>query len=91
MLLVGDASGYVDAITGEGIRVGLAEAHAAIECVAADAPAAYERAWTKASRDFRVLTAGLVAAAESPLRGAIVPTAVAFPRVFGAVVERLAR
>ena len=91
VLLVGDASGYVDAITGEGIRVGLAEARAAIECVATDDPAAYERAWATASHDFRMLTAGLVAAAQSPLRGAIVPTAVALPRVFGAVVERLAR
>ena len=28
--LVGDASGYVDALTGEGVRVGLAQAHAAV-------------------------------------------------------------
>ena len=91
VLLVGDASGYVDAITGEGIRVGLAQARAAVECVAADDPAAYERAWAKKTRDFRVLTAGLVVAATSPLRGAIVPTAAALPGVFGAVVDRLAR
>ncbi len=91
VLLAGDASGYVDAITGEGIRVGLAQARSAIDCVRADDPGAYERAWTRETRDFRVLTAGLVAAANSPLRGAIVPTAVALPWVFGGVVERLAR
>ncbi len=91
VLLVGDASGYVDAITGEGIRVGLAQARAAVECVVADDPGAYERAWTTKTRDFRLLTAGLVAVANSPLRGAIVPTAVALPRLFGAVVDRLAR
>ncbi len=91
VLLAGDASGYVDAITGEGIRVGLAQAAAAIECIVADHPERYEREWARRTRDFRMLTSGLVAAATSPLRGAIVPTAVAFPRVFGAVVERLAR
>jgi flavin-dependent dehydrogenase len=91
VMLVGDASGYVDAITGEGIRVGLAQAQAAIECVEGDAPAGYEKEWTKKTRDFRLLTAALVAAATSPFRGAIVPTAALLPRVFGATVNRLAR
>ncbi len=91
VMLVGDASGYVDAITGEGVRVGLAQAQAAVDCVVADAPHAYERAWSSSTRDFRVLTSGLVAAATSPLRGAIVPVAAALPRVFGATVDRLAR
>ena len=91
VLLAGDSSGYVDAITGEGIRVGLAQAEAAIDCIAADDVAGYERAWSRCTRDFRLLTAGLVALAESPLRPAIVPLAAALPSVFGAVVERLAR
>ena len=91
VLLVGDASGYVDAITGEGIRVGLAQAEAAIASVSRDDPHSYERAWMRRTRDFRVLTAGLVVAANSPLRSAIVPAAVVLPRMFGAVVERLAR
>jgi flavin-dependent dehydrogenase len=91
VMLVGDASGYVDAITGEGVRVGLAQARAAIDCVVADAPHAYERAWSSSTRDFRVLTSGLVAAATSPFRGAIVPVAAALPGVFGATVDRLAR
>jgi flavin-dependent dehydrogenase len=91
VLLVGDASGYVDAITGEGIRLGLAQAEVAIASIADDDPKSYERAWIQRTRDFRALTAGLVAAANSPLRGAIVPAASALPRVFGAVVERLAQ
>ncbi len=91
VLLVGDASGYVDAITGEGIRVGLAQSEAAIDSIARDDPASYEAAWTQRTRDFRLLTAALVSAANSPLRGRIVPAACALPRVFGAVVERLAR
>lgn len=91
VLLVGDAAGYVDAITGEGIRLGLAEARAAIECIVAGKPERYEREWRRVTRDFRMLTTGLVAAANSPLRRAIVPFAARLPRVYGRVVESLAR
>lgn len=88
--LVGDAGGYVDALTGEGIRVGLAQARAAIATLD-EGEEAYEAAWSAATRDYRVLTSGLLAAARSPLRGAIVPAAVTLPRLYGRVVERLAR
>ena len=94
VLLLGDASGYVDALTGEGIRVGLAHARAAIEAIGGDGsnPAAlYDRGWARVSRDFRVITSGLLAAAQSPLRPFIVPAARAMPVLFGAAVERLAR
>lgn len=87
--LVGDASGYVDALTGEGLRVGFAQARAAVATL--EDPAAYERAWVAATRDYRVLTGGLVGWATSPLRGAVVPVARGLPPLFGAVVERLAR
>ncbi|UJP40338.1 NAD(P)/FAD-dependent oxidoreductase [Cellulomonas palmilytica] len=89
VLLVGDASGYVDALTGEGLRVGLAQAAAAVAHL--DDPAGYERAWARATRDYRVLTTGLVAAATSPARRTIVPAAARLPRVYGAIVDRLAR
>ena len=87
--LVGDASGYVDALTGEGLRVGFAQARAAIAHL--DDGAAYERAWLAATRDYRVLTSGLVAWATSPARRAVVPVARAAPWLFGSVVESLAR
>lgn len=87
--LVGDASGYVDALTGEGLRVGLAQARAAV--LTLDDPRAYERAWVEATRDYRLLTGGLVAWATSPLRRGIVPVAAGIPPLFGAIVERLAR
>jgi flavin-dependent dehydrogenase len=89
VLLVGDASGYVDAITGEGLRLGFAQAEAAVATITGGGD--YERAWRGITRDFRALTSGLVAAANSPARGAIVPLAQGLPRVYGAVVERLAR
>lgn len=91
VLLVGDASGYVDAITGEGLRLGFEEAREAVRCIAADRPEDYERAWKQTTREFRVLTRRLVVAATSPLRPGIVPLAAAAPALFGAVVERLAR
>lgn len=87
--LVGDASGYVDALTGEGLRVGLAQAAVAVATL--PDPAAYERAWQVVTRDYRLLTGGLVAWATSPLRGSIVPVAAHAPWLYGAVVERLAR
>jgi flavin-dependent dehydrogenase len=91
VLLVGDASGYVDAITGEGLRLGFAQAAAAVDSIAAQRPGDYERRWSSITRDFRVLTSGLVGLASSPLRPAIVPLARSLPGVYGAVVERLAR
>lgn len=92
--LVGDASGYVDALTGEGVRVGLAQAAAAVRTLGPDverSSAAYEKAWTAATRDYRMITSGLLAAAGSPLRRSIVPLAAGLPSVYGGIVERLAR
>lgn len=91
VLLVGDASGYVDAITGEGLRLGFAQAHAALNSIVAGNTPAYEREWRRVSRDFRVLTKGLTALASSPLRNTIVPLAQSMPGLFGTIVDRLAR
>lgn len=91
VLLVGDASGYVDAITGEGLRLGFAQAFAAVGCIVAGEPARYEGEWTRITRDFRRTTTALVRFANSPLRWAIVPLSAALPGRFGAVVESLAR
>nr|WP_275889539.1 FAD-dependent monooxygenase [Nakamurella flavida] len=91
VLLVGDAAGYVDALTGEGIAVALAGAAAAVDCLARDRPQEYEAAWTAATRRYRWLTAGLLAASRvTPVRRALVPAASALPAVFGGVVDALA-
>lgn len=92
VLLVGDAAGYVDALTGEGISVGLASARALVDCVAADRPADYEQRWLAASRRYRWITSSLLAA-RSHRRTArlIVPAAARLPRVFSAGVDQLAR
>jgi len=91
VLLVGDASGYVDALTGEGIRIGIAQARAAVAAVASGDAAGYEREWAEVTRDFRRLTGAVVRIATSPARRFIVPVSHAAPGIFESAVERLAR
>ncbi len=92
VLLVGDASGYVDALTGEGIALGLAQAEAAVAAVRADDPASYERSWRRLTRRYRWITEGLLRASSvPPVRSALVPLAERLPGVFDAAVNELAR
>jgi len=89
VMLVGDASGYVDAITGEGLRLGFDQARAAIAAITSGGD--YEREWSSITRDFRVLTSGLAFVATTPLHAAVVPLAKALPGLYGRAVETLAR
>jgi flavin-dependent dehydrogenase len=90
VLLVGDAAGYVDALTGEGLRLGFAQAESAVRAVVAGDTAAYAREWRRLTRSYRVLTHGLLAAASSPVsRRGIVPTAASVPWAFGRIVDAL--
>ena len=92
VLLVGDAAGYVDALTGEGIAVSLACSRALVECVAAGRPDAYESRWLRESRRYRALTSSLLWASRQPtLRQALVPAAERIPWLFDAAVAQLAR
>ena len=92
VLLVGDAAGYVDALTGEGIAVGLASAQALIGCLQAGRPQDYERQWLRCSRRYRALTSGLLWSRRRPrVARAIVPAAARWPRLFTASVDQLAR
>jgi flavin-dependent dehydrogenase len=89
--LVGDAAGYVDALTGEGIAVGLAAAQALVRCLESGRPEAYEEQWRQATRRYRALTSSLLWATQRPvLRAALVPAAARARPVFGAVVDALA-
>lgn len=91
VLLVGDAAGYVDALTGEGLGISFSAAELLVNCVAADRPADYERQWRRMSRRYRLLTAGLLrASAFRPVRSRIVPAANSFPAIFTGVVNLLA-
>jgi 2-polyprenyl-6-methoxyphenol hydroxylase-like FAD-dependent oxidoreductase len=90
VLLVGDAAGYVDALTGEGLSMGFAEAAAAVRCLRRDRPADYEALWSQITRRYRLLTGGLLwAQGIRPLRRTIVPAASRLPGIFTAVVNSL--
>jgi len=82
--LIGDAAGYVDAITGEGIRLGLESARAAVSTLGDNA--AYEREWRQLTRQYRWSTRGLLMLARSPLRRAMIPTLRAVPGLFDAIL-----
>ncbi|WP_313676560.1 NAD(P)/FAD-dependent oxidoreductase [Mycolicibacterium sp.] len=91
VMLIGDAAGYVDALTGEGMGIAFGSAELAVRCAVAGTPQAYDRQWRAMSRRYRVLTAGLLyASAVRPVRAMIVPAADALPRVFGGIVNLLA-
>lgn len=92
VLLVGDAAGYVDALTGEGVALGVAQARAAVTALVAENPAQYERDWHAITRRYRLLTSALLGATRlRPVRRALVPTADRLPGVFTAAVNTLAR
>lgn len=92
VLLVGDAAGYVDALTGEGIAVSLACARSLVDCVATGRTADYEKRWLRESRRYRSLTSSLLWASGRPtLRRALVPAARTAPWLFSAAVQQLAR
>lgn len=90
VLLVGDAAGYVDALTGEGIAVALRTSAELVDCVRADRPQDYEAAWRRVSWECRLLTASLLWARNRPLVAPrIVPAAAALPGVYRSIVNRL--
>ncbi|MCX4750383.1 NAD(P)/FAD-dependent oxidoreductase [Kitasatospora sp. NBC_01287] len=90
VLLVGDAAGYIDALTGEGLSLALAGAAHLVRCVRADRPRQYEAAWRQASWRHRLLTEALVRIRARPLLApGIVPLATRAPAVFAALVNQL--
>jgi flavin-dependent dehydrogenase len=91
VLLVGDAAGYEDALTGEGISLAVKQADAAVAAIVADAPASYEHAWHRVTRDYRLLTRALVlASTPRATRRAIVPACERIPGLFRFGVNVLA-
>ena len=90
MLLVGDAAGYVDALTGEGVALALAGRRTGA-LRAHRPPAGYEQAWRRVSRRHRLLTGTLLWARHRPrLASGIVPAAASLPGVFKALINQLA-
>jgi flavin-dependent dehydrogenase len=92
VLLVGDASGYLDALTGEGIGVALAQAAVLADCVAAGRADDYERSWRRVSRKAWMLTSGLLwSRHQALLAPRIVPAAQRIPYLFTSIVNHVAQ
>ncbi|OMC33728.1 monooxygenase [Mycobacterium sp. GA-1841] len=92
VLLVGDAAGYIDALTGEGMGLAFGAAELLVNCVRADGPDDYDRQWRALTRRYRLLTAALLhGSGFRPVRAGITPVSAALPSVFGSVVNALGR
>ncbi|MGV0746130.1 NAD(P)/FAD-dependent oxidoreductase [Mycolicibacterium sp. XJ870] len=90
VLLVGDAAGYIDALTGEGMGLAFGAAELLVGCVQADRPEDYDRQWLAMTRRYRFLTAALLhGSGFRPVRTCITPAAAALPSVFTRVVNAL--
>ena len=83
LLLLGDAAGYVDALTGEGIALGLEQAEAAVALCLRNAPEAWTSEWTALTRRHRVFTRMLLGVAARPsLRRLVIRGLAAVPAAF---------
>ena len=92
VLLVGDAGGYVDALTGEGLALGLSQAQAAVDAVSAGRPERYPAVAARAGLASTTLTHGLLTATGTPAgRRVLLGAAHRSPWLFGRAVRTLAR
>jgi flavin-dependent dehydrogenase len=83
VLLVGDAAGYLDAITGEGLSLAFASAAALVDATTAEEVSAYPRAWARLRRQHIAFTRLVLWVADHPwLRRHVVRALSQRPRVF---------
>lgn len=89
VLLVGDAAGYLDPITGEGLRLGFLAAIAAVDAIRRDRVDGYGAEWRRLVRGYWWSTTALVALKDSPLRPLMLPVLSHVPGLFDAILQRL--
>jgi len=90
VLLVGDAAGYLDPLTGEGLKLGFLGAEAAVDAVARGTPQHWERAWRRITRRYYWGTLGLLVLTSQPtLRQWMVPVAARAPWLMGGALRFL--
>lgn len=86
--LVGDAAGYLDALTGQGLELAFASAAALVDVLRANAPLErYETAYHEITRDYYRVTGLLVTATRHrPLRRGLVRSLAVAPGLFDRVL-----
>lgn len=89
VLLVGDAAGYLDPVTGEGLRLGFLAAIAAVDAVRRDRVNMYDRKWRRLVRSAWWGTTALLMLRRSALRPLMMKTLVAVPALFDLVLRHL--
>lgn len=86
--LVGDAAGYLDALTGEGVSLGFCSAQALVQVIARGAPLQdYERAYRRLSRAYyRSTEMVLWMGQRPPVRRAVIALLARHPRIFSRIL-----
>lgn len=80
ILLVGDAAGYLDPLTGEGLKLGLLGAEAVIDAIMDEDPERWERDWRHITRRYYLGTGALLSITRVPLlRRAMLPVVATAP------------
>ena len=88
VLLVGDAAGYLDPLTGEGVALGMTTAIEAVQAIADGEPERYEARWRALTRRHFALTRALLGIVERPaLHRPFVAAARTLPSVFDAILN----
>ena len=83
VLLVGDASGYVDALTGEGLTLAWRQARAAIAAIRTAQPQRYAAAHRAITRRYRFSTQWMLAMQRRPgLRRRVIEALASDPQAF---------
>ncbi len=91
MVLAGDAAGYVDALTGEGIGIALSSAELVADCLTAGSLRRYPARLSRLTARPRALTEALLRASSARvLRPQLVTVSQCFPRTYSWFVNALA-
>ncbi len=91
VLLAGDAAGYLDPLTGEGVALGLKTAEAAVQAIASGTPHKYEAAYRSTTRRYYWLTRGLLTLTRPRfVHRPLIQTLRAIPPVFNTSLRFLA-
>lgn len=88
--LVGDAAGFLDPITGEGIRLAFESADLLVQCLVQDRLQDYDAGWRRIVRRYRTITSGVLALRRNPyLKESMVPVLRGVPRLFDGMLGLL--